>query len=256
MNKKYILIISLIAVVILLYTQNFFKKAEKPLIVGMMNGWVPYMHINNNGQMEGFDVDIVKEIEKITKKNIIIKDLGSLSSLFIALEQNTVDAILSGLDVTQKRKESYDFILYGGDKTKLTQFYCITKKNGPKNENDLINNSYNIGLESALSWESTLNKYENINKIYTSSTAEMLLQLQQDKIDAFFIDPVNVNRLIKNTPELNYFAIDIDESVKIDGIGIFIKKGNTDIKELLENAVKQLTEKNIIDFLINKWQLI
>ena len=256
-TKNIIIIISILLIsIFLLHTFLFQKSAEKPLLIGMMNGWAPYMNLNNQGEMEGFDIDVTHEIEKKINKKIIIKDLGSLSSLFIALEQGTVDAIFSGLDITQKRKDYYDFVLYAGEQTKMTECCIVTSKNGPHNENDLKNNKYTIGIEAATSWESTLDKYSLINKLHLTSISDMVLQLNQNKVDCIIIDPIQCNRLKKIMPSLDYFTIDIDDSLKIDGIGIFIKKNNTHIKNILEIAINKLTEENIIKDLVEKWNLI
>lgn len=255
-NKSIIIIITSLIIVIISCYFFFCKKSNQiSLTVGMMNGWAPFMNINNKGNMEGFDVDVVKEIEKIINQKIIIKDLGSLSSLFIALEQESVVAIFSGLDVTAKRKTAYDYVLYGSNETKINECCVIINNKGPNNELDLINNHYKIGLEAATSWESTLNKYPLIQKVYSNSISDMLLQLEQNKIDCFIIDPMQCHRLKKNMPYLKYFVIDIDESIKIDGIGIFIKKHNNPIKNLFSNAIDALIKNGQIDTLIQKWNL-
>jgi ABC-type amino acid transport substrate-binding protein len=213
------------------------------------------MVINEKGIMEGFDVDIVKEIEKITKEEIIIKDLGSLSSLFIALGQGSVDAIFSGLDVTQKRKNAYNYVLYGGEETKITQCIVISSLNGPKNEDDLKKNNYKIALEAGTSWEATLDQYSSLERIYTTSIADMVLQLEQNRIDCFVLESTQANRLIKKIKNLNYFTIDLDPSVQIDGIGIFINKNNTQLKNNFEQAIEELKNNHTMNLILQKWQL-
>lgn len=257
MKKLYPLIIISLAIIIYLLLHLFYFKQskKKPLVIGMMNGYAPFMTINKYGIMEGFDVDISKEIEKKINQEIIIKDLGSLASLFIALEQETVDAILSGLDVTEKRKKDYDFVLYENDATKFNTYCCITTKNGPQNENDLKNNPYIIGIEPALSWEATLNKYILLKKTYINSISDMIIQLQQNKIDCFIIEPTQCKRIKKIIPDLDYFSVDMDPSITIDGVGIFIKKHNTVLKNILQDAINLLYEDKTIENTTKKWNI-
>jgi ABC-type amino acid transport substrate-binding protein len=257
MKKKYLFITFFILASTIFFLKKYLfnNEKKKPIVVGMMNGWAPYMVINEKGIMEGFDVDIVKEIEKITKEEIIIKDLGSLSSLFIALGQGSVDAIFSGLDVTQKRKNAYNYVLYGGEETKITQCIVISSLNGPKNEDDLKKNNYKIALEAGTSWEATLDQYSSLERIYTTSIADMVLQLEQNRIDCFVLESTQANRLIKKIKNLNYFTIDLDPSVQIDGIGIFINKNNTQLKNNFEQAIEELKNNHTMNLILQKWQL-
>jgi ABC-type amino acid transport substrate-binding protein len=256
MKKLYILIFFVsIATGYFIFRAINTDSTSKPIVIGMMNGWAPFMTINNHGEMEGFDVDVTKAIEKRIGQNIVIKDLGSLASLFIALQQGTVDAILSGLDVTEKRKKEYDFVIYESEKTKLNSYCCITSEKGPQSETDLENNTYSVGIEPALSWEATINKYTLLQKTYISSISDMILQLQQNKIDCFIVDPTQCNRIKKILPDLRYFEIDMDSSITIDGIGIFIKKDNTLLKNTLQQAVNTLNENKTIEKIAEKWNL-
>src|ERR1700733_12765518 len=91
------------------------KKDDDTLIVGMMSGWAPFMSITANGSYEGFDVDITQELARRMNKKIIIQDMGSLAPCFIALEQNKIDMIISGLDITEKRLQQLNMIYYAGD---------------------------------------------------------------------------------------------------------------------------------------------
>jgi ABC-type amino acid transport substrate-binding protein len=256
-KKLYVLITSVFILGFFLFYSLYFKKnTQTSLVVGMMNGWAPFMTINSHGEMEGFDVDVVKAIEKVINQPIIIKDLGSLSSLFIALEQGTVDAIFSGLDVTEKRKKEYDFVIYESDKTRFNKYCCVTSSHGPHNEFDLKNKLYIVGVESGLSWEATLDQYVLLDRKYMSSVTDMVLQLEQDKIDCFVLEQTQCNRLKKAIPDLDYFVLDMDPSLSIDGIGIFMKKNNIKLKNNLQHAIDILFRDNKIDPIVKKWNLV
>ena len=48
-------------------------------------------------------------------KKLIIKDLGSMTPLFIALENESIDAIIWGLSIIQERLKKVEMIRYQGD---------------------------------------------------------------------------------------------------------------------------------------------
>jgi ABC-type amino acid transport substrate-binding protein len=47
----------------------------------------------------------------------------------------------------------------------------------------------------------------------------------------------------------------MDSSITIDGIGIFIKKDNTLLKNTLQQAVNTLNENKTIEKIAEKWNL-
>ena len=114
--KKIITILISFLFILLLFYKKKINKND--INIGVMSGWYPYCDYNKNNNLEGFDIDIIKEIEKIINKKIIIKDLGSLSSLFLALKSKKIDAVFSALDITNERKKNYNMIRYTGPDNK------------------------------------------------------------------------------------------------------------------------------------------
>jgi polar amino acid transport system substrate-binding protein len=236
------------------FSHFFASKQDNTLIIGVMSGWSPFASINNKGMLEGFDIDIAEKIGVMTNKKIIIKDLGSLSSLFIALEQGVIDAAFSGLDITAKRKENYEVVFYG-DIGKLTHICIVSNEHGPVNEDDLYHKEYRVGIESGSSLEVSLDQYSSIKKVYFTSIADMLLQLNEKRIDCFVIDPIQYYRLNNEVKSLLSFQVPLHESAIIEGIGILIKKDNMTIKNIIENAIKKMLENNDVEVFAHKWYL-
>jgi polar amino acid transport system substrate-binding protein len=257
--KKIYLYFGVIAfLVTILFLYSFIFKGEKGnnniLKIGMMNGWPPFMNINKFGEMEGFDVDVANLIKERGNCEVVIKDLGCLSSLFIGLEQGSVDLILSGLDITKNRKENYDVVFYG-DIGKLSSVCVITSKNGPKNEDDLKNKLFRVGVESGSSLEKTLNQYKNIKRVDFTSITDMVLQLRENRIDCFIIDPTQCNRLKEKISDLEFFKMPLHESILVDGIGILMKKNNIKIKEKIENIIIEALADKSLEKISKKWNL-
>src|ERR1700687_6135739 len=93
------LIIALISGYIWLkkYQSNSLCAHTNELIVGTAAGYAPFASINPQGDLEGFDIDIAHAVADRMSKNLVIKDLGSMASLFTALDQGTIDVIIWGL---------------------------------------------------------------------------------------------------------------------------------------------------------------
>lgn len=220
----------------------------------MMNGYPPYMDIEKNGEIIGFDVDIAKAIEKEIKQPIIIKDLGNLSSLFLALETEAIDCIMSGLDITKERAKEYEIIYYHGEKN--NHAYIVTLKNGPTSEDFTIKN-WKIAVEPGSSNESILKNHKNLRLFPLLNYVDMMLQLKNKNIDGFLLDVSQIKRFQDlNDPELSFFKIEIPEELITNGIGIVLKRGNFGLKEKLQNAITHLIHNNIINELAHRWKLL
>ena len=130
------------------------------LVIGMMSGWPPYMSIDKQGNYVGFDVDIAKALGKKLGKKLEIKDVGSLATLFLSLEQGKIDMIFSGLDITQERQKRMTMIPYAGEDT--TSMYVLF---------------YNQVPQGIASLEDLAQKPNTIVCIEANSTSEKLIDL-------------------------------------------------------------------------------
>lgn len=128
--------IILIGIIILIgfLTHVFLRKntegntKKTTFVVGTATGYAPFVSINEKGGYEGFDIDVSRALAKELKKELIIKDLGSMTSLFLALENGSIDAIIWGLSITEERAQKINFRYnYREDKNKelLLCVHCV-----------------------------------------------------------------------------------------------------------------------------------
>ena len=186
MNKKLKYLFACPFLIITFLTiKTLIKKAkpEKTLTIGMMSGWAPFMTINSEGNYEGFDVDLAQEIGKQLKINIEIKDMGTLSATFIAMEQGKIDCIMSGLDITKARLDKMQMIPYTGETIK--SFSMIFWNKIPTNIKTIYDfKTYpnaTICVEPGSSIEKFLDQFNFINQKAFSKTEEMILDIKYNK---------------------------------------------------------------------------
>ncbi|MGM0366926.1 MAG: ABC transporter substrate-binding protein [Actinomycetota bacterium] len=78
------------------------------LIVGSDTSYPPFGFLNEQGDAEGFDVEIIKEIGQRLGKEIEIKPLP-FDSLYRELDEGGIDLIISALTVTEDKKTAVDY---------------------------------------------------------------------------------------------------------------------------------------------------
>jgi ABC-type amino acid transport substrate-binding protein len=251
--KKIFLLIVVSTIIFYSFKRMTQDITKKEMTFGMMNGYPPYMDISANGIPEGFDVSITNALAKELDATIAIKDLGNLSTLFLALENETIDAVLSGLDITKERAKNYEIVYYFGEKN--DRAYIVALKD-TINKDNLYQNFWKIGIEPGSSNEVILQKKENLQIIPLANYTDMMVHLKNKKIDGFLLDISQIERFKKiNDETISFIEIKIPEEFITNGIGIAFKKGNTKTKDKIQTAITKLIENGTIAKLAEAWEL-
>ena len=161
---KYIYGIIVLLLVYGIYT--YYKKTSiknnNTFVVGIASGYAPFVSVNENGEYEGFDIDYAHSLAKEMNKILVLKDLGGMAGLFLALEQNKIDAIMWGLSITRKRLQKVDMIKYYGDETSSYELlFWDFIPNRINNIEDCAGKK--IAVEGGSSQSAFLEKYAGIN---------------------------------------------------------------------------------------------
>jgi arginine transport system substrate-binding protein len=224
------------------------------LIVGTASGYAPWVSINENGEFEGFDIDVIKQVAKKMNKNLIIKDLGSMASLFIALDQNKIDAIIWGMSITQDRLNKVAMVRYQGDK--VTSYPLLFWNRIPGNITNIEDmQNMTICVEPASSQDAVLSRYKNIIKLPTEKIDDALLNIQYGKADAALVEPAIAKKFKKIYPQIKTLAVPLAIENQVKGVGICIKQSNIKLIQQLTTATTDLIENGTIKTLQDKWDI-
>ncbi len=255
-KKIFLALITLTAIGVYYFStkQQYQTSNKKTLIIGTAGSYAPFVSVNQYGEYEGFDIDIAKALAQDMDMDLEIKDLGSMSSLFIALEQEKIDAIIWALSITQERLKKVAMIRYQGEDTKsFPLIFWETIPNNAKNIIDLQNRT--ICTEIGSCQESIINKYDFINKLRINTIDEALLNIQYKKADGAIVEPAIAKKFQAKYPQIKILELPLADEDQIQGIGIAIKKENTDLIEKIKNSVKNLEETEVMASLETKWNI-
>jgi arginine transport system substrate-binding protein len=254
--KKIFLALTVITIIgVYLTTKKTSSKSNKKrFIIGTNGGYAPFVSVNPQGDYEGFDIDVAKALAQEMDYDLKIKDLGSMSSLFIALEQGKIDAIIWGLSITQERLKKIAMIRYQGEDTKI--FSLIFWENIPNNAttiNDL--HDLTICTETGSCQETVLNKYNFIKKLPVNQIDDALLNIQYKKADGAIVEPAIAKKFQNKYPQIKILELPLEDQDQIQGIGIAVKKENKRLIEKIQTSVKNLEKRQVIADLKTKWKI-
>lgn len=238
----------------------FFRQSQKSsdeLVVGMMSGWAPFMTINTAGEYVGFDVDVAKLLATRLNKKLVVKDLGSLASCFVALEQNKIDMMLSGLDITQDRLKKLNMVVYTGEAVR--SFSLLFWQQVPSQIRTIedFKNMPNAAVcaEPGSAQDKFLSQFAYINKKPMPSTTDMVLDLRFGKSVAAILEPQVARRLQKQEPMLVAISVPLPEEFVVYGMGIAIKKTNKQFADEVTATVQALKQDGSFKKLEVAWGL-
>ena len=257
LNKYIIFILVLILATSIWFIFKKSNKTNEPktFVVGTAAGYAPWVSVNDQGEYEGFDVDVMNVLSEQMGKNLVMKDLGSMSSLFMALEQNKIDAIIWGMSMTQDRLKRMNMICYQGEL--VDSFPLIFWKKIPygiKGISDMVGKS--ICVEPGSSQDTVLSKYPFINKITTEKVDDALFSIMYGKADAAFVEPAIANKFIKKYPAIKTIDVQLAEEEQVAGVGVCIRKDNTKLSNEVEQAILELRKNGVIQEFESRWGIV
>jgi|GEM_PF-603448 len=226
----------------------------KPLVVGMMSGWPPFMSVNSQGEYEGYDVDVAKQLAQKLNRPLIIKDLGSVQTVLIALEQGTIDIAMSGFDNTKKRMETFNMVRYTTrESTETSVVFWQQIPQSIKALKDCINANMTICVEPGTSQEKYVDSFTGAIKKQVPSISDMVMELRFGKVGALVLEPRVSERICKQVPELVVLKEPLPAEFAIYGEGIALKKQNIDLAKQVQQAVTALIQDGTLLELEKTW---
>lgn len=233
--------------------KNDFQATD--FVVGTSAQYAPWMSVNQQGEYEGFDNDIAKAVAGKMDKKLVLKDLGSMTALFIALQEGSIDAIIWGISITKDRLEKVAMIRYSG---KEIVSYPLLFWNGvPENIKTVQDlKDMTVAVESGSCQDAALSCYDFINKKYLEKIDDGLLDIQYKKSDALLVEQVIAQKFLSKYPSIGVFDVPLYDDHKVFGVGICIKKDKKALIDAVQKAVEELQKEGTIATFEKQWGLI
>ena len=210
------------------------KEDSKTLRVGLNSVFAPFEY-KENGQIVGFDVDLINQIGKDLGYKIEIED-QSFDGLIPTLKAGKIDMIISGMTATEERKKSVDF---SDEYFKSTNVYL--KKKGNNNVTSINNLSgKKVGASLGTIQEIEARKIPGATVVPIEDTVKSIMDLEAGKVDVL---------ILENVIALEYMK-------KYSGMAIAFDKGkHTELIQKINEELKTLKSNGKYDELINKYGL-
>lgn len=231
--------------------------ATQDLVVGTASGYAPFVSINNQGQYEGFDIDIAKAIANKLNRKLVIKDFGSMPALILALKQDKADLLIWSISITQERQKQMAMIYYQGEKTtSLPLLFWDKIPDNITSLEDMANKKNDlISVEAGSFQENILMNTPGLSIKQVDKLSDAILELKYGKSRAVLVDNSQKIKYLEKFPNLCSLSVKLPACQQSLGNGICVNFKNEELIKKIENVVNELRHEGTIAQLELKWKL-
>lgn len=233
-------------------------KAKKQITVGI-NGIFPPMEFKNPGSEElvGVDVEICQAIGRTLGVKVVFDD-QKFDQLLPSVTTGRVDFVLSAISDSEVRRKTFDFVDYF---TSGTQVY--TNKANAKTLKSLEDLSgKTMAISAATDYHTTMKKWSEDNLVAkgkpgisilpVDSEASARLQIVQGRAQFSAISPEVLGWLSRQNPGQ---FVAVGPILAPDPYGICFKKDNTELRDAVLAAMKELVKNGTYKKILAKWEV-
>lgn len=223
-------------------------KDNGKFIVGLDDSFPPMGFRDENNEIVGVDIDLAKEVAKRLNMEFVAQPID-WDSKELELKNGNVSCIWNGMTITDERKEA---MLISDPYMANNQIIVVAPGSDITSSADLAGKV--VGLQKGSSAVAALDKTEvraQIREVveYTDNVLA-LTDLKVGRTDAVVVDEV-VGRYYVAKAADDYVVL--EESLAPEEYGIGFDKGNTELCEKVNKALKEMKEDGTTAKISEKW---
>lgn len=222
------------------------------IIVGTGNQMLNIAYIDKDDKLKGYDIDLLKEIDKKIDDISFKYESMDFSTLLLNLESGKIDMVAHNMAKNKEREEKYLFNKQPYNS--IPTHVVVNEKTTDINSIDDLDGK-TVGLVPTSNAALYFEKYKKEHKLntkitYITDTPDLVNQLKTGRIDAIFSFPFSVKA--SNEQADAQQKIVGDELLFTDIYFLFDKKG-TKIADEVDVAIKELIDDGTVSKLLEKW---
>ena len=221
---------------------------KKKLTVAMELAYPPFETKDDAGNPSGLSVDFIKDFGEAYGYDVQI-DNTSFDGLIPALQTNKADVVLSSMTITPERQESVDFT----DPYAVAQLAILANKNsGIGSIDDLNQPNKAVAVKTGSTGDVYATKHlANANIVRLADESACVTEVVQGKADGFLYDQLTIYRNNQANPDTTSAVFIPFQDPEMWGMAV--KKGNTQLKDQLNEYIAHCKENGEFDRLTEKY---
>ncbi|EGQ9205219.1 arginine ABC transporter substrate-binding protein [Vibrio cholerae] len=239
---KKILLASLIGLV------SASAAAQQEIKFVMEATYAPFEYMDENNQIQGFDVDLANALCKQLEAKCSFHNQG-FDSLIPALKFKRYDAAISAMDITEARLEQVNFSNPYYDNS--AAFVSLAGKVADQ----ATLKGKRVGVQNGTTHQSfLLEQRSDVVAVPYSSYQDAFIDMKNGRIDSVFGDTAVVAEWFKGDNKLEYVGERVTNPQYFgNGFGIAVNKDNQALLDQLNAALEAVKENGEYAAIFNKY---
>ena len=213
------------------------SKNENELVMVTEAGFKPYEYYEG-GKIVGVDIDIANEIARELGKTLVVKDVA-FDSIINEVKSGKASFGAAGISYNEERAKEVDFSI---NYSVSRQVVVVRKDSSINDVTDINNKKIAVQLGSIGDTFITSN-YKRVTIVRQKKYLAAVEDLKASKVDAIVMDELPAKEIVKTNEGLRI----LEEELTSDSYGMIVKKGNTELLEVINRVLNRLKEEGKID---------
>lgn len=213
--------------------------AGKVFRVAMNAEFAPFESLDAQQNIEGFDVDLMRAMAKAGGFQVEFQH-KPWDSLFPALAQGDTDIVMSGVTITDERKQTMDFT---EPYYQIKQVVLVAPGKKVQTIEDVQSLS-KIGVVTGHTGDFAAQKLfgATSDKIARFKTLPLMFkEVENAGVDAGISDSAVVANYVKNNNSKGFTMVEVPDFT-VENYGIAVKKGDAETLTMLNDALKKVRD--------------
>ncbi|MBE3570814.1 MAG: amino acid ABC transporter substrate-binding protein [Bacillales bacterium] len=229
------------------------KKGVQTIIVGTGTQFPNICFLDKNGKLTGYDVELVREIDKKLPEYQFKFKTMEFSNLLLSLETRKIDFIAHEMEVNKERKAKF---LFNKVPYNVFPLKVVVHKdnNNIKSIKDLRGKKVVVSATSnAAVFLEKYNKDHNagINIVYSGQGSDdTVKQIRTGRADATISTPFAVDFLNKSADAQEKV---VGNTLSDSKVYFLFKKDETKLQKRVDEALRELKKEGVVKKLSQKW---
>lgn len=215
----------------------------KEIIVGTGNAYQPFVYLDENGQLTGYEKAVLDEVDQLLPQYKFKYESFEFKNILPALDAGKVDLAAHQYEINDERQKKYLFGKVGY--TDYTSYVVVDKASGHdfQSLDDLAGHKVHTSTGSNFAYllEQYNEKHDRkIDIVYGDGGNEILVKnLQNGTVDAALLTKYDVNKLNK---QFNANLVTSGKPVNVSKTYYLYQKNNTKLQKDIDQALQKLID--------------